>query len=58
MVLIIYNTMPFIGLPFAIIFSTLLLVTGLTIWMVIKILKDGEPPTATFEDQWYEDVNY
>jgi len=58
LVLILYNTMPFVGVPFAIIFGTLMLLTGLTIWMVFKILKDGTPPEKTFEDQWYEDRSH
>ncbi|MDX1628147.1 MAG: hypothetical protein R3345_05575 [Fulvivirga sp.] len=57
LVLFAYNILPFISVPFFFIFLTLLLLTGLTIYMVIKILKDGEAPESTFEDQWYEDVN-
>jgi len=55
LLLIVYNIMPFVGVPFAIIFFTMLLLTGLTIWMVIKILKDGKPSGRTFEDHWYDD---
>lgn len=55
LVLLVYTLMPYVGLPFAIIFFTMLLLTGLTVWMVIGILKDGKAPDITFEDQWYED---
>ena len=39
---------------------TLLMVLFLTlnaafIWMVIRILKDGEPSTKSFDDYFYED---
>lgn len=29
--------------------------TGSLIWMVITILKNGEPPEHTFEERFYED---
>ena len=31
--------------------------TGCLIWMVITILKNGEPSTHTFEDRFYEDAD-
>ena len=29
--------------------------TGCLIWMVITILKNGDPSTHTFDDRFYED---
>jgi hypothetical protein len=31
--------------------------TGCLIWMVITILKNGEPSAHTFEDRFYEDAD-
>ena len=58
LVLFAYTMMPYVGVPFVIIFGTLLLLTGLTVWMVIKILKDGKPSGKTFEEHWYEDSGH
>jgi hypothetical protein len=33
----------------------LFVLTGSLIWMVITILKNGEPSKYTFEDRFYED---
>lgn len=44
------------GAMFPLIFALFLLLNGLTIWMVIRILKDGTPSDASFDEQWYEDA--
>lgn len=31
--------------------------TGCLIWMVITILKNGEPSSKTFDEQFYEDTD-
>ncbi len=43
------------NLAFAIIFMLFCIGNAVTIWMVIRVLKDGTPSVHTFEDQWYED---
>lgn len=35
----------------------LLGLTGCLIWMVITILKNGEPSPRTFDEQFYEDTD-
>ena len=44
-------------MPLSIIFLQLYLLalTGGLIWMVITILKNGEPSRYTFEERFYED---
>lgn len=33
-------------------------ITILMVWMVLRILKDGEPSQRTFEDYFYDDSDY
>lgn len=44
-------------MPLSLIFLQLYLLalTGSLIWMVITILKNGEPSRYTFEERFYED---
>lgn len=35
----------------------LLALTGMLIWMVITILKDGKPADRTFDQRFYEDAD-
>ena len=46
-------------LPVSLIFLQLYLfaLTGSLIWMVITILKNGEPSRYTFEERFYEDAD-
>ncbi|MEJ2005626.1 MAG: hypothetical protein P8X57_11825 [Cyclobacteriaceae bacterium] len=44
------------NMVFAIIFTLFMMLNFFTIWMVIRILKDGTPTDKTFEDYWYEDM--
>ena len=47
------------SLSFSIVFLQLYLfgLTGCLIWMVITILKNGEPSSHTFDDRFYEDTD-
>lgn len=54
-ILLVYTLSPFLGFSFGVVFSLFLLMIGLLIWMVIRVLKDGEPSKATFEERWYDD---
>jgi len=50
-----YTITPYVGLPYPFIFASFVTVNVLTIWMVIRILKDGEPSGRTFNNTWYDD---
>ena len=52
-----YTISPYMGLPYPFIFASFVTVNLLTIWMVIRILKDGEASKKTFSEQWYDDVS-
>ena len=54
-VLIIYVMTTSLGMPYPIAFSMFMLLNGLTIWMVIRVLKDGQESKYTFEEKWYDD---
>ena len=41
--------------PFILLFITSLILPVLTIWMVIRILKDPGEPDMKFEDRFYQD---
>lgn len=47
------------SLPLSLIFLQLYLfgLTGCLIWMVITILKNGQPSTKTFDQTFYEDAD-
>ena len=51
-----YTISPYMGLPYPFIFASFVTVNVLTIWMVIRILRDGEASKKTFSEQWYDDV--
>jgi hypothetical protein len=48
---------PLLKIPFAILFLFLLLLQGGLIWMVITILKKGEPSSHTFSERFYDDAD-
>ena len=54
-VLLIYVMSTALGMPYPIAFSLFMLLNGLTIWMVIRVLKDGTESKYTFEEKWYDD---
>jgi len=47
------------SLPIAIVWLQLahLVLTGSLIWMVITILRNGEPSRYTFDERFYEDAD-
>jgi len=47
------------SLPLSIVFLQLYLfcLTGCLIWMVVTILKNGEPSRHAFDDRFYEDTD-
>ncbi len=55
LVLLIYLVSVFTNTVFSVVFMLFMVLNGLTIWMVIRILRDGEPSGQTFDDAWYED---
>lgn len=55
LVLFFYLISVYTNVVFSIVFMLFLILNVLTVWMVIRILKDGEPSGRTFEEKWYED---
>ena len=55
LLVLIYCLTPWLPVPSGVVALLFLLSSAMTIWMVIRILKDGSAPNTTFEDQWYED---
>lgn len=56
LILILYLVSVYTNMVFAIVFLLFMILNFFTIWMVIRILKDGKPSQKTFEDHWYEDM--
>lgn len=55
--LLVYTVMAALPIAFAIVFFLFLFVSGLTIWMVIAILKDtSHLSDRKFDDYFYEDT--
>ena len=46
-----------LGLSFVFLQLYLFALTGSLIWMVITILKNGEPSKHTFDERFYEDAD-
>ncbi len=44
-----------LNIPYTLIFILFLLANAAFIWMVVKILKSGEPSDKSFDDYFYED---
>jgi len=57
LLLIIYVSLPTLGVSFFIIFFFFLLMHIFYFWMIYKILKDGQPSGKTFHEQWYDDFD-
>jgi membrane protein implicated in regulation of membrane protease activity len=54
--LLVYTVMAALPIAFAIVFFLFLVVSGLTVWMVIAILKDtSQLSDKKFDDYFYED---
>jgi len=56
LILVFYLISVYTNMVFAIVFMLFLMLNFFTIWMVIRILKDGQPSQKTFDDYWYEDM--
>lgn len=52
-----HSICPFIGVPDSIIALQFMLSPLVVIWLVIGVLKYGEPSQKKFSDQFYEDRN-
>ncbi|MEX2595385.1 MAG: hypothetical protein WEC59_00535 [Salibacteraceae bacterium] len=50
-----FQLIPFLSASMVLLFTLQLITTLFMIWMVLRILKDGKPSKATFEDRFYED---
>lgn len=55
---VIYQLSPYMGFTENAIISMFVLSPVVVIWMVVRVLKDGEPSTKTFTDHFYEDYAY
>jgi hypothetical protein len=56
-VLFIYVISPLITPIFAIVFTLFLITNAMIIWMVIRVLKDGQPSSRTFDEYFYDTVD-
>ena len=56
--LITFQAAPFIGIPERIIYSMFFLSPFLVIGMVYVVLKYGEPSKYTFDERFYDDLDY
>jgi len=54
-VLFFYAFSTLVNTPYSIVFALFMLTNVLFIWMVIRILKDGNPSEKAFDDYFYED---
>lgn len=55
--LLVYSIGPFVGAPEKLIITIFLFLPIVTIWMVIRILKDGEDTQLEFDEgHLYEDM--
>ncbi len=52
---LLYLLTPWLGANGTVVGLLFVVTSGMTIWMVTRILKDGTPAETTFDDQWYED---
>ena len=55
---LVYNMSPYMGFSDNAITAMFLLSPLVVIWMVIRVLKDGQPSTQTFTEHFYEDHAY
>jgi hypothetical protein len=56
--LIFFQVSPFIGISDDIIFTMFCISPCLVIYIVLVILKNGEPSKYTFDERFYDDLNY
>jgi hypothetical protein len=55
---VIYNALPLIAANDSLIVALFAVSPFPVIWMVYHILKDGTPPSKTWDDYFYEDHSY
>ncbi|MCA6073252.1 hypothetical protein [Fulvivirga sedimenti] len=55
LILLFYLISVFTNLAFGVVFILFVILNIFTIWMVIRILKDGKPSDKSFDECWYED---
>jgi hypothetical protein len=53
-----YNLSPYLGIPDSIIFAMFLISPFIVIYMVYIVLKFGTPSKYTFEERFYDDLDY
>ena len=56
--MLIYNAAPYIGIPDEIIIAMFILSPLVIIYMAYVIMKFGKPSKHTFEEKFYDDVDY
>jgi len=56
--LLLFQSAPYVGMPDDIIFTMFFLSPFLVIGMVYVVLKYGEPSKDTFDEKFYDDVDY
>ena len=56
--MIIYNLSPFIGIPDEAIIAMFLLSPIVVIYMVYVVIRFGKPYKYTFEERFYDDLEY
>lgn len=55
---LVYNLSPYMGFSDNAITAMFLVSPLVVIWMVIRVLKDGQPSTQSFTEHFYEDYAY
>lgn len=51
---LLFQLSPVLGMP-VITFVLLVVLPVAIIWMVVRVLKDGQPSDRTFDEQFYDD---
>ena len=54
-ILVVYSFSTQLDISYSIIFTLFILANAVFLWMVFKILKDGQPSEKSFDDYFYED---
>jgi len=55
LLVLLYTLTPWLGFGGKAVGLLFVFASGMTIWMVLRILKDGTPSKTTFDNRWYED---
>ena len=54
-ILVVYSFSTQLDISYSIIFTLFIIANAVFLWMVFKILKDGQPSEKSFDDYFYED---